>query len=148
MIAKLNGIIDEIGTDQVILLVGGVGYAVQLSERTLALCTRLEPQSFHIEMRMAEDHITLYGFTSGEEKKWFQLLQSVQGVGGRVAMAILGAMAPSDLQQAILAGDSKTLTRANGVGAKLASRLINELKDKVFTIALPPDDRPAAPIMS
>ena len=93
---------------------------------------------------MAEDHITLYGFTSGEEKKWFQLLQSVQGVGGRVAMAILGAMAPSDLQQAILAGDSKSLTRANGVGAKLASRLINELKDKVFTIALPPDDRPAA----
>ncbi|MDI9349425.1 MAG: Holliday junction branch migration protein RuvA [Candidatus Symbiobacter sp.] len=142
MIAKLAGIIEEIGTDQVILMVGGVGYAVQLSERSKAECRTNDAKTFHIDMRMGEDHITLYGFPSAAEKKWFQLLQSVQGVGGRVAMAILGSLAPSELQQAILAGDAKTLTRANGVGAKLASRLILELKDKVFTVALPDNDRP------
>jgi holliday junction DNA helicase RuvA len=137
MIGKLTGRIDEMGEGHVILDVNGVGYLVFASARTLArLGERGSAAGLLIETHVREDHIHLYGFADAAERAWFRLLTTVQGVGSRVALAILSVLSPAELTQAIAAQDRKTLNRASGVGPKLAQRLVTELKDKVGNIAL------------
>jgi holliday junction DNA helicase RuvA len=139
MIAMLSGIVDQAGSDSVVVDVNGVGYLVFASARTLA---RLPPRGqklrLLIETHVREDHIHLYGFADEAERAWFRLLTTVQGVGARLALALLGALAPEALVTAIMAQDKAALTRADGVGPKLAQRIANELKDKVGGIALGP----------
>ncbi len=132
MIAKLKGLVDAVGDDWLIIDVAGVGYLVHASSRTLsALPSQGEATALHIETVVREDAITLYGFASVTEQQMFRLLTSVQGVGAKVGLAILSVLAPSDLQNAIAAQDKTAVVRANGVGPKLAARIVNELKDKV-----------------
>jgi Holliday junction DNA helicase RuvA len=132
MIAKLTGLVDSQGEDWAVLDVGGVGYLVFCSGRTLGtLPRRGETARLFIDTHVREDHIHLYGFAEAAERDWFRLLQSVQGVGARVALAILSALSASELTQTIAAQDKVPLTRASGVGAKLAQRIVAELKDKV-----------------
>jgi holliday junction DNA helicase RuvA len=133
MIAKLAGIIDHIGAEAVVIDVGGVGYLAFCSARTIG---RLPPPGsaarLLIETHVREDHIHLYGFAEAEERDWFGRLMTVQGVGARLALAILSVMAPEQLALAIAAQDKAALTRAEGVGAKLGARIINELHDKIL----------------
>ncbi len=137
MIGKLTGTLDSSGEDWLILDVAGVGYQIFASRRGLGLLPPPgEVMSLLIETHVREDHIHLYGFASASERDWFRLLVSVQGVGNRMALAILGVLAPEDLLQAIAAQDKTLLTRANGVGPKLAGRITAELKDKVGDMAL------------
>ena len=132
MIAKLKGRLDSTGTDHAIIDVGGVGYLVGASSRTLsALGPVGEAVTVHTEMLVSEDSIRLVGFTRGEERDWFRLLIGVQGVGSRVALAILSALEPAELHRAVATGDKAMVARANGVGPKLALRIVNELKDKI-----------------
>ncbi len=139
MIAKLSGLVDAVGDDWAVIDVGGVGYLVYCSARTLRdLPGRGETTRLFIETHVREDHIHLYGFADPAEREWYRLLQSVQGVGGRVALAILSALSTEDLAHTIAAGDKTPLTRANGVGARLAQRVVAELKDKVAEVALGP----------
>src|SRR3954451_25067638 len=134
MIGKLTGVLDSFGEDHVILDVNGVGYVVTCSSRTLQrLPARGEPASLAIETQVREDAIRLFGFLSDAERDWFRLLQSVQGVGSKVALAILGTLAPADLGSAIALQDKVAVSRAQGVGPKLAARIVAELKDKVPT---------------
>jgi holliday junction DNA helicase RuvA len=139
MIAKLTGVIDSKTADTAIVDVGGVGYQAFCSTRTL---TRLPASgaavSLFIETHVREDHIHLYGFIDAAEREWFRLLTTVQGVGAKLALAILGVLSSTDLTQAILVQDKTSLTRASGVGPKLAARIVAELKDKVGGIALGP----------
>lgn len=135
MIAKLTGQLDSVGDGWAIVDVGGVGYLVFCSGRTLAELGRPgEAVSLLIETNVREDHIHLYGFSGTNEREWFRLLQSVQSVGARVALGILGALSPDELSNGIAAQDRTTLTKAPGVGPKLADRIIAELKDKVSTV--------------
>ena len=132
MIGKLKGVIDSYGEDFVILDVNGVGYVVQCSVRTLQNLPRPgEAASLAIETQVREDAIRLFGFTSDSERDWFRLLQTVQGVGAKVALAILGTLATGELATAIGTQDKAMIGRAPGVGPKLAQRLVSELKDKV-----------------
>lgn len=132
MIAKLKGRLDSTGLDHAIIDVGGVGYLVGASSRTLtALGPVGEAVTVHTEMLVAEDFIRLVGFASAEERDWFRLLTAVQGVGARVALAILSALEPGELHRAVAMGDKTMVVRANGVGPKLAERIVRELKDKV-----------------
>jgi len=136
MIAKLKGILDSVGDDWAIIDVGGVGYLVSCSGRTLgALPAAGRPVSLFIETQFREDAIRLFGFMEEEDRDWFGLLRGVQGVGSRLALALLSALSTSELAEAVASQDSKSLTRANGVGAKLAARIVNELKDKVGGLA-------------
>lgn len=131
MIGKLRGIIDSYGEDWVIVDVGGVGYQVHCSVRTLqALPQPGEVASLSIETYVREDMIRLYGFAGDLEREWFRLLQTVQGVGSRVALAVLGTMKPGDLATAIALQDKASLARAPGVGKKVAERIVAELRDK------------------
>ncbi len=131
MIGKLKGLIDSYGEDFIILDVNGVGYVVQCSARTLQNLPRPgEAASLAIETQVREDAIRLFGFTSDSERDWFRLLQSVQGVGAKVALAILGVLAPGDLASALAMQDKAMVARAPGVGPKLAARIVAELKDK------------------
>ena len=131
MIGKLKGLIDSYGEDFVILDVNGVGYIVQCSTRTLQKLPKAgEAASLAIETQVREDAIRLFGFTSDAERDWFRLLQNVQGVGAKVALAILGVLAPGELAAAIGAQDKAAISRAPGVGPKLAARIVAELKDK------------------
>ena len=130
MIAQLKGIIEEIDAGRALVDVNGVGYAVLASSRTLGALAVGEAAKLAIETVVREDAITLYGFASTGEQALFRLLTTVQGVGARVALALLSAFAPNDLVQAIVLGDAKTLSRAEGVGPKLAARIAAELKDK------------------
>lgn len=131
MIGKLSGIIDDFGADYILLDVSGVGYLVHCSPRTLQRAgQRGEPASFLIDTHVREDAINLYGFADAGEQQWFRLLTSVQGVGARVGMAILGACPPERLGFAIASGDKAAIQAADGVGPKLATRIITELKDK------------------
>lgn len=131
MIGKLKGLIDSYGEDFVILDVNGVGYVVQCSSRTLQkLPPAGEAASLAIETQVREDAIRLFGFTSDAERDWFRLLQSVQGVGAKVALAILGIMSPAELATAIGTQDKAAVSRAPGVGPKLAARIVAEMKDK------------------
>lgn len=137
MIAHLRGTLAATGADHAVIDVGGVGYLVGASARTLtALGITGDVVTVHTEMLVSEDSIRLMGFASADERDWFRLLTSVQGVGAKVALAILSILAPQELQTAIARADSATIARANGVGPKLAQRIANELKDKAGGIAL------------
>lgn len=132
MIARLKGIVDEIGDDGAIIDVGGVGYLVFCPGKTLQGLPKVgESVVLHIETHVREDHIHLYGFLTGGEKEWFGRLQSVQGVGAKVALAILSVLSPAEVAQAIAGQDRTMIGRASGVGPKLATRIVTELKDKV-----------------
>jgi holliday junction DNA helicase RuvA len=134
MIGKLRGTVDSFDQDELILDVNGVGYLVAASARTLrALPPRGEPTELLIETHVREDAIKLYGFLTAAERDWFRLLQSVQGVGAKVALGILGALTADALSAAIARQDKATMARAPGVGPKLAARLVLELKDKAPT---------------
>jgi Holliday junction DNA helicase RuvA len=131
MIAQLTGRVDALSDGACVIDVGGVGYLVQASSRTLAaLPPAPTPVKLIIETHVREDAIILYGFADSAERDWFRLLTTVQGVGGKVALAILSALSPRDLIGAIAAGDKASLTRAPGVGPRLAVRLLTELRDK------------------
>jgi Holliday junction DNA helicase RuvA len=131
MIAQLTGRVDSLSDGTCVIDVGGVGYLVQASSRTLsALPQPPAVAKVLIETHVREDAIVLYGFSDTAERDWFRLLTTVQGVGGKVALAILSALSPRDLIGAIAAGDKASLTRAQGVGPRLAVRLLTELKDK------------------
>ena len=145
MIGKLSGHIDSVGQDSMILDVGGVGYLVFASARTLdRLPPSGSPASLLIDTHVREDHIHLYGFSEAEEQSWFRHLSSVQGVGARMALAILSVLPPADLAQAIAAQDRAALTRASGVGPKIAGRIASELKDKAVHVALAAGNAAAA----
>ena len=131
MIGKLTGTVDTITDDAVILDVNGVGYLVQCPASTLSRLTLGAHASLMIEMKVSDDAIKLYGFASAEEREWFRLLQTVQSVGGKVALAVLSTLSPRDLQRALALGDKAMIGRAPGVGPKLALRITTELKDKV-----------------
>ena len=131
MIAKLTGILDDTGPDWAVIDVGGVGYLVHASVRTLTqLGNRGDRAVLHTELQVSESDMRLIGFTSSGERAWFRLLTVVQGVGSKVALAILSALTVDELQRACAGGDAAMIARANGVGPKLASRIVNELKDK------------------
>ncbi|MGF1605948.1 MAG: Holliday junction branch migration protein RuvA [Rhodothalassiaceae bacterium] len=131
MIGRLKGVVDEIGEDWLILDVGGVGYRAFASARTLRAVKRGDPTVLEIETHVREDHIHLYAFRDGAEKTQFGLLTSVKGVGARVALAILSVLEPNDLAQAIMMGDKTAVARAQGVGPKLAQRIVMELAEAV-----------------
>jgi Holliday junction DNA helicase RuvA len=131
MIGKLKGILDSYGEDSVILDVNGVGYLVHCSARTLqALPAAGAPVTLAIETHVREDQIRLFGFLFDGEREWFRLLQTVQGVGTKVALSILGTLTPADLASAIALRDKAMVARAPGVGPKVAERIVTELKDK------------------
>ncbi len=131
MIGKLKGVVDSYNEDFIILDVHGVGYVVQCSARTLQKLPPVgEAAALAIETQVREDAIRLFGFTSDAERDWFRLLQTVQGVGTKVALAILSILAPGELAAAIATQDKAMVARASGVGPKLAARIVAELKDK------------------
>jgi len=136
MIAKLAGTVDHIGADMAVIDVGGVGYLVFCSTRTIAgLPPPSAPARLLIETHVRDDHIHLYGFIDAAERDWFRRLTTVQGVGPRLAIALLSSATPDQLALAILAQDKVALTRAEGVGARLAARIVNELRDKLGGLA-------------
>src|SRR5438067_13737964 len=131
MIGKLTGTLDSYGEDFIIVDVGGVGYVVHCSARTLqALPAAGEPVVLAIETHVLEDQIRLFGFLAPVEREWFRLLQTVQGVGTKVALSVLGTLAPADLASAIALRDKATIARSPGVGQKVAERIVTELRDK------------------
>jgi Holliday junction DNA helicase RuvA len=131
MIGKLKGIIDSYGEHFIVLDVGGVGYLVHCSARTLqSLPGTGQPATLSIETYVREDQIKLFGFLSDVEREWFRLLQTVQGVGAKVALSVLGTLKPADLASAIAMRDKAAISRSPGVGAKVAERIVTELKDK------------------
>ncbi len=136
MIGKLSGTIDSVSGDAAIVDVNGVGYVVHASSRTLGqLGGAGALVSLLIETQVREDAINLYGFADKSERDWFRLLTTVQGVGAKVALAILGVLSPDDLSLAIAAQDKAAITRAPGVGPKLGARIVAELKDKAGSVA-------------
>jgi Holliday junction DNA helicase RuvA len=136
MIGKLKGIVDSYGEDNIILDVGGVGYLVHCSARTLlALPAPGEAATLSIETYVREDQIKLFGFTSDAEREWFRILQTVQGVGAKVALAVLGTLKPAELATAIATRDKAMVARTPGVGPKVAERIVTELKDKAPAFA-------------
>lgn len=136
MIGKLKGTIDEIAEDHCIIDVHGVGYVAFCSSRTLSnLGGTGEAAILHIETYVREDMIRLYGFGSGLEREWFRLLQSVQGVGAKVSLAVLSTLTPSELANAIALRDIAMVSRAPGVGKKVAERIVTELKSKAPAFA-------------
>lgn len=146
MIAKLTGRLDAFGADFAVIDVNGVGYLVSASSRTLSAWGGIgEEVVVHTEMQVSDDAIRLIGFASAEERDWFRLLTSVQGVGSRVALAILSALTGDELHRAIASGDHRMIARAQGVGPKLAQRIAHELKDKAGGIVLGTGGGPAAP---
>jgi Holliday junction DNA helicase RuvA len=130
MIGKLTGAVDSITDDAVILDVNGVGYLVGCPSSTLSRLAVGAHVSLMIEMKVSDDAIRLYGFASSEEREWFRLLQTVQNVGSKVALAVLSTLSPRELQRALALGDKAMIGRAPGVGPKLALRIATELKDK------------------
>jgi Holliday junction DNA helicase RuvA len=138
MIARLKGILDTVGADQVIIDVGGIGYQVAVSSRTLAALGGAGAEvTLHTQMLVGDDFIRLVGFATAFERDWFMLLVSVQGVGARVALAILSALTVEEVAGAVARGDSASIARAQGVGPKLAQRVVNELKDKASPVSGP-----------
>ena len=139
MIAHLKGLLSATGADHAVIDVGGVGYLVGMSARSLAALGAVgEAVTVHTEMLVGEEFIRLVGFAGETERDWFRLLTGVQGVGARVALAILSALDPAELHRAIAAQDKAMVARANGVGPKLAERIVRELKDKAGLIATSP----------
>ena len=137
MIAKLRGLLDSFGADHALIDVQGVGYLVAASTRTLSQLGAIGGEvMLHTEMQVSEDAIRLIGFATAEERDWFRLLTSVQGVGARVALGILSALTGDELHRAIASGDKAMVARAQGVGPKLALRIVTELKDKAGGVVL------------
>lgn len=131
MIAKLKGLLDETGTDWAVIDVQGVGYLVHCSTKTLAaLGEPGEACTVYTDLQVSENDMRLLGFADGSERDWFRLLTQVQGVGSKVALAILSALSTAEVQTACANGDAAMVARAQGVGPKLAGRIVNELKDK------------------
>jgi Holliday junction DNA helicase RuvA len=131
MIAKLKGLLDETGADWAVIDVAGVGYLVHCSARTLAALGDVgEGVTVFTDLQVSENDMRLLGFATSAERDWFRLLTQVQGVGSKVGLAILSALSPGELQAACASGDAAQVARANGVGPKLAARIVNELKDK------------------
>jgi Holliday junction DNA helicase RuvA len=136
MIGKLTGIIDSYGEDFIILDVNGVGYLVHCSTRTLqALPAAGQAAMLAIETHVREDQLRLFGFISDGEREWFRLLQTVQGVGAKVALSVLGTLSAVDLATAVAMRDKAMVARAPGVGPKVAERIVTELKDKAPAFA-------------
>lgn len=145
MIGKLKGLLEEVAEDHLLIDVGGVGYLVFASARTLGrLPGKGEAFALLIDTHVREDHIHLYGFLERAERDWFRLLLTVQGVGARHALAILSVLDPAELSTAIMAQDKAAVSRANGVGPKLAQRVVHELKDKAGKLAVAAEFSPAA----
>jgi Holliday junction DNA helicase RuvA len=146
MIGKLSGTVDSIQDDSVILDVGGVGYLVQCPSSTLSRLAVGAHASLMIEMKVSDDAIKLYGFAVAEEREWFRLLQTVQSVGAKVALAVLSTLSPHDLQRALALSDKAMIGRAPGVGPKLALRIVTELKDKAPAMMMRGDGEMHAPV--
>lgn len=144
MIGKLKGVVDAVGETYAIIDVNGVGYEVQASARTLRALNAGETVSLAIETHVREDAIRLYGFTSEVERAWFRTLQTIQGVGAKVALAILGTLAPQDLANAIALQNWASVEQSPGVGKKLAQRIVAELKDKAPALSVAGLNVPAA----
>lgn len=143
MIGKLSGIIDSFGSNSLILDVQGVGYEVHASSRTLtSIGQKGDPASLLIDTHVREDAITLFGFASKAEQGWFRLLTSVQGVGAKAGLAILTVCPPDQLALAIASQDQAAIKRADGVGPKLATRIVTELKDKAGKMEITPAVQP------
>jgi Holliday junction DNA helicase RuvA len=137
VIGKLTGVIDSLNEDGLLLDVNGVGYVVHASSKTIGrLGAAGANASILVETQVREDAITLFGFADHAERDWFRLLRSVQGVGGKVALAILSTLTPGDLVNAVASQDKASVSRANGVGPKLAQRIVSELKDKAAGLEL------------
>ena len=151
MIAKLAGVLDQIAAEGAVVDVNGVGYLVFCSTRTLGRLPPIgTPVRLLIETHVREDHIHLYGFVDAAERDWFRLLMTVQGVGARLALAVLSAIGPDELGLAIFAQDRASLARAEGVGPRLAARIVNELRDKAGSLAIAPSlagSMPSAPAL-
>ncbi len=146
MIGKLTGVVDMRGPDHVLLDVRGVGYIVHVSDRTLmALPGRGEVAALYTELVVREDLMQLFGFLTLLEKEWHRVLTSVQGVGAKASLAILGALGPDGVSRAIALGDSAALRKAPGVGPKLAVRIANELKDKAPALMAVMETAPSLP---
>jgi holliday junction DNA helicase RuvA len=146
VIARLTGILAETAADHAVIDVGGVGYLAQASSRTLSAIGPVGGTvMLFTELQVREDSMTLFAFGSAAERDWFRLLTGVQGVGGRVALAILSTLSADELQRAVASADKAMVARAPGVGPKLAERIVRELKDKVGGIALGPSSPTAAP---
>lgn len=137
MIAKLAGVVDWLGDGSAIIDVGGVGYLVFCSGRTLARLATGDVVRLWVETQMRDDAIHLYGFADMAEREWFRLLHTVQAVGAKAALAVLSVLSPEELALAIAAGDKGAITRAAGVGPRLAGRIVSELKDKAAVLQLP-----------
>ncbi|MDP6352443.1 MAG: Holliday junction branch migration protein RuvA [Alphaproteobacteria bacterium] len=139
MIAKLGGRLDSVGEDWAVIDTGGVGYLVYCSGHTLRRLPGVgEAVRLHVETHVREDHIHLFGFLEPAERDWFRVLQTVQGVGARVALGLLSTLGPGELATAIAAQDRAALTRASGIGPKVAGRILSELKDRAAGLALGP----------
>jgi Holliday junction DNA helicase RuvA len=146
VIAKLRGLLDSFGADHAVIDVQGVGYLVSASTRTLSQLGAIGGEvMLHTEMQVSEDAIRLIGFATAEERDWFRLLTSVQGVGARVALGILSSLTGDELHRAIASGDKAMVARAQGVGPKLALRIVTELKDKAGGVVLGGTTPVAAP---
>ena len=132
MIARLRGVLDSQGADHLVIDVGGVGYLVHCSMRTLAALPGIgEALDLHVETQVRAESITLYGFAETGERSWFRVLQQVQGVGARVALGVLSVLTPEELARAVASQDKAALTRASGVGPRLAGRILSELQDRL-----------------
>jgi Holliday junction DNA helicase RuvA len=137
VIGKLTGVVDSVASDAAIIDVNGVGYIVHASGKTLGrLGQRGSNVSLLIDTHVREDAISLFGFAETVERDWFRALLNIQGVGAKVALSILSVMAPDELARAIAAQDKAAVARANGVGPKLAQRVVSEMKDKAGGIGL------------
>ena len=146
MIARLTGTLDDFGPDWAVIDVSGVGYLVHCSAKTLdAMGLRGERVTVHTELQVSENDMRLIGFSSGAEREWFRLLTGVQGVGSKMALAVLSALSIEDLQRACASGDAAMVARAQGVGPKLAGRIVNELKDKAGALPAGPGVSLAVP---
>ncbi len=148
MIGKLTGVVDLVAEDHALIDVGGVGYVAQCSARTLSGLRPGQGAALYVELVVREDALTLYGFATLAEREWWRLLTAVQGVGARVALAVVGALGPEAVGRAIALGDAAAIRAAPGVGPKLAARIVNELRDKApAAMALgAAASRPAAPV--
>lgn len=143
MIASVRGTVIDMGATYVVIECGGVGHLVTVTARTGATLTRGEEGFLLTTLVVREDAMTLYGFASSQEREMFELLQTVSGLGPRLAMAVLQVLDPTDLAAAVAAGDSKRLQAANGVGKRMAERMLVELKDKVAPFAAPAGPDPS-----
>jgi len=144
MIGKLTGIVDSLADDHAIIDVNGVGYLVHCPSSTLSRLGIGANAALMIETKVSEDAIRLYGFSSAEEREWFRLLQTVQNVGARVALNVLSALSPRELERALALSDKAAIGKANGVGPKLALRIVTELKDKAPSMMLRGHDETAS----